>query len=83
MGPITGNGIATIQECFRFAWSQDIHTLVSGVETREQLEQNVLACKTFRQMSSQEIDALLARTGKGPHGSKIERYKRKESTAAS
>jgi predicted aldo/keto reductase-like oxidoreductase len=82
IGSITKNGIATIQECLRFAWSQDIHTLVSGVETVEQLEQNVLASKSFRKMSPQEIDALLARTGKGPHGSNIEQYKKKESAAS-
>jgi aryl-alcohol dehydrogenase-like predicted oxidoreductase len=82
IGSITKNGIATIQECLRFAWSQDIHTLVSGVETVEQLEQNVLASKSFRKMSPQEIDALLARTGKGPHGSNIEQYKKKESASS-
>ncbi len=78
IGAITKNNIATIQECLRFAWSQDIDTLVSGVETVEQLEQNVLACKTFRKMSAKETKELLARTGKGPTGSKIESYKKKE-----
>jgi aryl-alcohol dehydrogenase-like predicted oxidoreductase len=78
MGAITRNSIATIPECLRFAWSQEIDTLVSGVETIEQLEENVLACKTFKKMSAQEMKELLARTGKGPTGSKIENYKKKE-----
>lgn len=76
MGSIAANGVATIPECLRFTWSQDIDTLVSGVETVEQLEQNVLACKTFRPMSREESAALLARTKRGPHGAKVERYKR-------
>jgi aryl-alcohol dehydrogenase-like predicted oxidoreductase len=78
IGGITKNKIATIQECLRFAWSQDIDTLVSGVETVEQLEQNVLACKTFKKMSASEMKELLARTAKGPLGSKIENYMKKE-----
>ena len=76
MGPITKNGIATIQECLRFAWSQDVDTVVSGAETPEQLEENVLVLKTLQPMTKAEISAILARTAKGPHGSKIEEYKR-------
>jgi predicted aldo/keto reductase-like oxidoreductase len=81
MGPITKNRIASIQECLRFAWSHDIDTLVSGAQTLEELEENVLACKTFKPMSQQEKQALLARTKQGPYGSKIERYKKPEAGA--
>ena len=76
MGPITKNGIATIQECLRFAWSQDVDTVVSGAETPEQLDENVLVLKTLRRMTAAEIAAILARTAQGPHGPKIEEYKR-------
>jgi uncharacterized protein len=75
MGTITKNGIASIQECLRFALSQDIDTLVSGPETPEQLEENVLVVKTFQKMTGDEMSALLARTKKGPYGPKIEHYK--------
>ncbi len=75
MGPITKNGIATIQECLRFAWSQDVDTVVSGAETPEQLDENVLVLKTLRRMTPAEIAAILARTAQGPHGPKIEEYK--------
>lgn len=78
IGNITKNKVATIPECLRFAWSQDVDTLVSGVETVRQLEENVLACKTFKKMSAEEQAALLARTKKGPYGSKIEQYKMPE-----
>lgn len=78
IGNITKNKVATIPECLRFAWSQDVDTLVSGVETVRQLEENVAACKTFKKMSAEEQAALLARTKKGPHGSKIEQYKMPE-----
>ncbi len=75
IGQITRNQVATIADCLRFAWSQDIDTLVSGVETVAQLEENVLAAKTFRKMSRQEITELLGRTRQGKYGSQIETYK--------
>lgn len=81
IGAITKNGIATIQECLRFAWSQDIDTLVSGPQTLAQLEENILVIKTFKKMTGPEISTLLDRTGKGPFGSKIESYKKKEASA--
>jgi len=83
MGPITKNGIATIQECLRFAWSHDVDTVVSGAETPQELEENVLVLKTLKPMSKDEIAAILARTAKGPHGPKIEEYKRGAQTANS
>jgi predicted aldo/keto reductase-like oxidoreductase len=73
--------IAPIEECLRFAWSQQIHTLVSGVENVDQLEQNVAVIKSFRKMSTQEMSTILDRTAKGPYGSRIENYKIKEKSA--
>jgi predicted aldo/keto reductase-like oxidoreductase len=81
IGSITKNSIATIQECLRFAWSHDIDTLVSGAQTIQELEQNVAACKTFQPMSQSEKRTLLARTKQGPHGSKVEQYKKPEAGA--
>lgn len=75
IGNITKHKVATIPECLRFAWSQDIDTLVSGMESVEQLEENVLACKAFQPMTKQEIAELLARTKRGPHGQQVEQYK--------
>lgn len=81
MGSITKNSIATIEECLRFTWSQDIDTLVSGPQTLEQLEQNIGVLKGLKKMTGPEISAILERTSKGPVGSKIENYKKKESAA--
>ncbi|MDQ6676341.1 MAG: aldo/keto reductase [Acidobacteriota bacterium] len=76
MGGISEHHIAPISECLRFTWSQDIDTLVSGVETVQQLEENVLACKTFRKMTGPEMTTLLNRTKKGPVGAEVEKYKK-------
>jgi predicted aldo/keto reductase-like oxidoreductase len=82
IGGITQHKVATIPECLRFSWSHDIHTLVSGVETVQQLEENVVACKTFQKMSPREISSLLERTRTGPTGTKVETYKKPPAGAA-
>jgi aryl-alcohol dehydrogenase-like predicted oxidoreductase len=75
MGSITKNNVARIEECLRFSWSQDIDTLVSGVQTPGQLEQNVGVLKTLQKMSKQEMSLLLHKTKQGQYGPKIENYK--------
>jgi predicted aldo/keto reductase-like oxidoreductase len=77
MGPITKNNIATIRECLRFAWSQNIDTVVSGAETVQQLEENVAVLKTLKPMSKEEMSSLLKRTREGKFGPEIEKYKKK------
>lgn len=81
IGEITKNNVAGIDECLRFSWSQDIHTLVSGVETTGQLEHNVNVLKTLKLMSQDEQRMTLRKTKQGQYGSKIERYKKPESGA--
>ena len=76
MGEISKQNVAPIEECLRFTWSQDIDTLVSGVETVEQLEQNIGVLKTMKKMSKQEMTTLLSRTKKGLTGPGVEKYKR-------
>lgn len=78
MGPILNNKIATISECLRFAMSQGPNTIVSGVETTGQLEENVAVIKHGKPFGSQELRQLLTRTGKGKLGPQIEWYKKKQ-----
>ena len=81
IGNIRKMRIATIEECLRFAWTQNPNTLVSGVESVDQLEQNIAVLKTLKKMTPAEMTSILDRTSKGPTGSRIETYKIKESTA--
>jgi predicted aldo/keto reductase-like oxidoreductase len=81
IGNITKNRIATIEECLRFSWSQDIDTLVSGAETTGQLEENVAVLRNLKKMSKSEVSVILHRTKQGQTGSKIERYKKPEAGA--
>ena len=81
IGNITKHNVAAIEDCLRFAWSQDIDTLVSGVQTTGQLEQNVAVLKNLKKMSRSEISVLLHKTKQGQFGSKIETYKKPQAGA--
>lgn len=78
IGHISSNGIATIPECLRYGMAMDPHTIVSGVETIEQLEENVAVIKNEKPFSETEISSLLERTKRGKIGPDIEQYKRRD-----
>lgn len=82
IGNITKNKIASIPECLRFALSQDIDTLVSGMTTVQELEENVATVKAFSKMPKADQDKILSRTKGGIYGSKVEDYKKPEAGAA-
>lgn len=78
IGHITANNIATIPECLRYAMAQKTDVIVSGVETIEQLEENVATIKHDQPFKKKEIRTLLSRTAAGKIGPEIEQYKRKD-----
>lgn len=78
IGHISANNIASIEECLRYAMAQNPDVIVSGVETIEQLEENVATIKTAKPFDEEEIRTLLSRTGAGKIGPEIEQYKRKD-----
>ncbi len=82
MGGIARNHVAPIDECLRFTLSQDVDTLVSGMETIAQLEHNVAFVKTFQPMSQEQQSTTLNRTKSGPIGTKVENYKKTETETA-
>ena len=54
-------GIA-VEDCLRFALSQPIATLVCGMESKADVDQNVRVVRDFQPMSAAEQEALVART---------------------
>jgi aryl-alcohol dehydrogenase-like predicted oxidoreductase len=82
MGGIGNNNIAPYAECLRFTLSQDVDTVVSGATTVEELEQNVATVKAFHQLSPEDQAAILARTKRGPTGTRVENYKKSETGGA-
>jgi hypothetical protein len=60
-GKIIAGGVATVEECLRFALSQEIATLVVGVDSMKVLMQDIAVADNFKPMPKDEADALLAR----------------------
>jgi predicted aldo/keto reductase-like oxidoreductase len=58
---VTRAGIA-VEDCLRFALSQPIATLVCGMESTADIDQDVAVARNFRPMSAEEQQALIART---------------------
>jgi len=52
----------TPQEALRYAMSQDISCLLSGMESMERVEQGLAAARGFQPMSAAETAAILARS---------------------
>ncbi len=75
MGKLKDSGIATPVEGLRYAMSQQISTVVSGIDSMDILDKNMAAFHAFTPLSDQEILAFQARAeGKSDE---IERYRRK------
>lgn len=61
-GVLLEDKVATIKECLYYAWNQPVSTLVSGMDSIEQLKENVTFAQQFRNFSEREQSQLLART---------------------
>ncbi len=77
-GLILKSKTATPVECLRYAMSQPVSTVVTGIDSLAILKQNLEAVKTFRPLSPQERRALLAKTAKAAAGGQFEKFKTSE-----
>jgi predicted aldo/keto reductase-like oxidoreductase len=65
----------TAEQCLRFAWSQPVATIISGIDNQKHLKQNIEMARNFKPMTQEEIDDLLARTRPVADGGKYEPFK--------
>ncbi len=73
-GALVEDRIVSAAECHRYAWSLPVSTLVAGMDTPEQLEENFRQALDFQALAEDEKEALLTRTK--PHaGADFEVYK--------
>lgn len=74
MKTLSGNGmpigdrIATVEECLRYVLSLPVATVVSGIDSREVLRQNLDLARRFRPMAEPERAALRARVAQYADG---------------
>jgi uncharacterized protein len=74
-GKIVKAGVATAEECIRFALSQDIASLVSGMVSMDDLKKNVLTARNFKPMEGEELTKLLAKVKPHAGDGRHERFK--------
>lgn len=74
-GRIVYEGIASPEECLRYAMSLPTSVVLTGCDSVERVEQALRVAAGFRPMSEGEVDGLLARTAPRAQGGASERYK--------
>jgi len=78
-GQAVKQGVATAEECLRYAMSLPTSTVITGCDSLAIVEQAIRAWKDFKPMSPEEMDALRARTAAANQGGVLEGYKTTES----
>ena len=71
---LSGAGLS-VDECLRFAMSQEVSTLVSGMTSIEIVDHNSTVARDFVPMSAEEQDSLLARVQPVAADGRLEWYK--------
>jgi aryl-alcohol dehydrogenase-like predicted oxidoreductase len=62
-------------ECLHYAMSLPTSTVISGIDSMQILKQDLEAVKTFRPLTEQQMDDLLARTAQVAATGRFERFK--------
>lgn len=78
-GDAVKSGVATAEECLRYAMSLPTSVVITGCDSLPIAEQAIRVWRDFTPMSAEEMDALRARTATAARGGVLERYKTTES----
>lgn len=74
-GVILKSGAATALECLHYAMSLPTSVVITGIDSRQVLDQAFEAARNFKPMDHQQISALLARTAKAAAHGEFELFK--------
>ena len=74
-GKIPQAKIATAEECIRFALSQDVSAVVTGIDSMDVLKQNLKVAREYRPFEPAELEALLAKVKPQAGDGRHERFK--------
>ena len=72
---IVNEGIASAEECLRYAMSLPVSVVVTGCDSVDRVQQAVRLAAGFQPMAERDVAALLARTEPRARGGASERYK--------
>jgi predicted aldo/keto reductase-like oxidoreductase len=67
--------VATPVECFHYAMTLPISTLITGIDSEARLDQALDAVKKFKPMSQQEVAALIGKTREAALTGRLETFK--------
>jgi aryl-alcohol dehydrogenase-like predicted oxidoreductase len=76
-GRIVDHNIATAHECLTFAWNLPVSLIVSGVDTPDQLAQNVKTAQSYQKLTEKDKSELLEKS-KGSKLGEVEYYKKQD-----
>jgi aryl-alcohol dehydrogenase-like predicted oxidoreductase len=74
-GDILQSGVATPEECLRYALSLPTSVVICGMDNPEVLERNLQTARDFRPLADEERHALLARSAAAAREGKHELFK--------
>jgi len=72
---ILSAGIATVQECIRFALMQDVAAVVTGIDSMAILQQNLKIAREYKPLDKAELDSLFRRVKPQAGDGRHERFK--------
>jgi len=74
-GKIVANKVCTVDEAIRFSLSQDIASLVCGIDSMDILKQNIRIAREFKPVVGEELDKLMAKVKEHSGDGRHERFK--------
>jgi hypothetical protein len=74
-GLILKSGTVTAVECLHYAMNLPTSVVITGMESMENLEQALEVARSFRPMSGDEVEALLAKTREAAGRGEYELFK--------
>jgi len=74
-GDILESGVVSAEECLRYALSLPTSVVITGIDKKEVLEQDLKLARSFKPLSAEERKSLLARTEKHAQAGKFELFK--------
>jgi aryl-alcohol dehydrogenase-like predicted oxidoreductase len=74
-GRIPQRGIASAEDCLRYAMSLPVSVTITGCDSRERVDQALRVARGFQPLAEADVEALLARTASAGTTGDDERYK--------
>lgn len=74
-GKLVVEGVATAEECLRFAMSQDVAAVVSGIDSMDVLKKNIAIARNFKPLQGEELQTVLAKVKPHAGDGRHERFK--------